>query len=255
MRGEATEDPADPGPATDSPKVLWVTGAGSGMGRAAAVAAAPGRRIALSGRRPEPLAETASLVQSAGGEALVLPLDAREPEALAAAHDRLRASWGGVDELVLSAGLNAPKRTWADQSIAELEAVIDTNLTAVARIVDAVLPDLRERGGGQVVIVSSYSAWRFSPYAGVAYSASKSALASICQTLNAQEAAHGIRACHLCPGDVDSDFLDLRPAVPGPEARAVMLTPEDVARAVRFVLASPPHVRIDELVISPVSQT
>ncbi|HYI57285.1 MAG TPA: SDR family NAD(P)-dependent oxidoreductase [Microlunatus sp.] len=234
--------------------VLWVTGAGSGMGRAAAVAAAAGRRVALSGRREELLTETAAMIEQAGGEAMVLPLDARSPDAIADARARIRSRWGGVDGLVLSAGLNTPRRSWGDQSMTELEAVIATNLTSVARMVDAVLPDLRERRGGQVVVVSSYSAWRFSPYAGVAYSASKSALASICQTLNAQEAAHGIRACHLCPGDVDSDFLELRPVVPDPEARAVMLTPEDVGRAVLFVLDSPPHVRIDELVISPVSQ-
>jgi NADP-dependent 3-hydroxy acid dehydrogenase YdfG len=236
-------------------KVLWVTGAGSGMGRAAAIAAAPGRRVALSGRRFDPLVETAALVEGAGGEALVLPLDARDPAAIAEAHDRIAGDWGGVDDVVLSAGLNTPQRTWADQSMADLEAVIATNLTAVARLIDAVLPDLRQRGGGQVVVVSSYSAWRFTPYAGVAYSASKSALAAICQTLNAQEAGNGVRACHLCPGDVDSDFLLLRPVVPEPESRAVMLSPDDVARAVLFVLDSPPQVRIDELVISPLSQT
>lgn len=234
-------------------RVLWVTGAGSGMGRASAVAAAPGRRVALSGRRPEPLAETAAMVEAAGGEALVLPLDARDPEALLAAHEQITEAWGGVSDLVLSAGLNARQRTWADQSMAELDAIIQTNLTGVARIVDLCLPDLR-KAGGQVVVISSYSAWRFTPYAGVAYSASKSALAAVCQTLNAQEAKHGVRACHLCPGDVDSEFLRLRPTEPVAEARAVMLRPDDIGRAVAFVLDSPAHVRIDELVISPISQ-
>ena len=84
---------------------------------------------------------------------------------------------------------------------------------------------------------------------------SKSALRSLCQTLNVQEAAYGVRACHLCPGDVDTDFLTLRPQVPGNEARSVMLRPDDVGRAVSFVLQSPPWVRIDELLISPVAQT
>ena len=143
------------------------------MGRAAAVAAAPGRRVALSGRRPEPLAETAAQIERAGGEALVLPLDARDGAAVSEAHAAITSAWGGVDDLVLSAGLNTPQRTWADQSIAAVEEVIATNLTAVARTVDAVLPDLRSRGGGQVVVVSSYAGWRYSPYAGVAYSASK----------------------------------------------------------------------------------
>ena len=239
---------------TADSRVLWVTGAGSGMGRSAAVAAAADRRVVLSGRRLDRLEETARLVERAGGEALVLPLDARDGDALAAAHAAISAAWGSVDDLVLSAGLNTPRRTWADQSMSEVQAVIATNLTAAVQTVDTVLPDLRT-AGGQVVVISSYSAWRFTPFAGVAYSASKSALRALCQTLNAQEASYGVRACHLCPGDVDTDFLSLRPHVPGDEARSVMLRPDDVARAVNFVLQSPPWVRIDELVISPVSQT
>ena len=236
-------------------RVLWVTGAGSGMGRAAAVAAARGgRRVALSGRREDALEQTRGLVDEAGGEGLVLPLDTNDAAAVAAAHERIGASWGGVDDLVLSAGLNDPRRTWADQSVSTFEAVLATNLTGVVRVVDASLGDLR-RSGGQVVVVSSYSGWRFSPGAGVAYSASKTALTAVCQTLNAQEAGHGVRACHLCPGDVDTDFLRLRPAVPEADARTRMLTPDDVARAVLFVLDSPAHVRVDELVLSPVSQT
>jgi NADP-dependent 3-hydroxy acid dehydrogenase YdfG len=155
---------------------------------------------------------------------------------------------------VLAAGLNTPRRAWADQSMAEAEDVIATNLNATLQTVHTVLPDLRASGGGQVVMVSSYSAWRFTPYAGVAYSASKAALAALCQTINVQEAAHGIRACHLCPGDVATDFLRFRPVVPDAQAQSAMLSPHDVGRVVRFVLESPPHVRIDELVISPIAQ-
>jgi NADP-dependent 3-hydroxy acid dehydrogenase YdfG len=237
-----------------SGRVLWVTGAGSGMGRASAVAAArAGRRVALSGRREDALAETARLVEEAGGEAVVLPLEVADAGAVGQARDRIAEQWGRVDDLVLAAGLNTRQRTWSDQSLGEFGDVVATNLTGVVTVVDAALPDLRE-AGGQVVVVSSYSAWRFSPGAGVAYAASKTALTIVCQTLNAQEARHGVRACHLCPGDVDTDFLRLRPQVPGADARAVMLTPDDVGRAVLFVLESPAHVRVDELVISPVSQ-
>lgn len=233
-------------------RVLWVTGAGSGMGRAAAVAAAQrGWRVALSGRRAEPLEETARLVDDAGGEALVVPLDAGDPAAVRSGHTFIAERWGQVTDLVLAAGLNVPQRYWRDQRLDDFSAVVATNLTGVAAVVDAVLPDLRTHGG-VVVVVSSYSAWRFSPHAGVAYSASKTAVGALCASLNEQEAAHGVRACHLCPGDVDSDFLALRPHVPDATARARMLTPDDVARAVLFVLESPPHVRVDELVISPV---
>lgn len=239
----------------DADRVLWISGAGSGMGRAVAVAAAAqGAKIALSGRRAEALTETAEQVDAAGGQGLLLPLDARDPAAVDAAHTQIAVTWGGVTDLVLAAGLNAPERYWADQSMADFEDIVATNLTAAARMIDAGLPDLRTRGSGHVIVVSSYAAWRFSPHAGVAYSASKAALASICASVNAQEAQHGIRACHLCPGDVDTDFLALRPRVPDAEARQVMLTPADVAASVLFVLSLPAHVRIDELVISPLSQ-
>lgn len=242
--------------ADSTPGVVWVTGAGSGMGRAAAVAAAArGRRVALTGRRAAAIEETARLIEDAGGRCLALPLDVLDPVAVAAGHERIVATWGAVTDLVLSAGLNTPERYWSDQTIEEFERIVATNLTAVARIIDTVLPGMRTAGRGQLVVVSSYSAWRFAPHAGVAYSAAKTALASICQSLNAQEAVHGIRSCHLCPGDVDTDFLQLRPQVPDREARAVMLSSDDVARAVMFVLEAPAHVRIDELVISPVSQT
>ncbi len=238
-----------------TPRVVWVTGAGSGMGRAAAVAAAArGWRVALSGRRAVEIDQTARLVEEAGGECLALPLDVLDSAAVAGGHERIVETWGGVTDLVLAAGLNTPARYWRDQTIEGFERIVATNLTAVARVVDTVLPAMRAAGYGQVVVVSSYSAWRFTPYAGVAYGASKTALAAICQSLNAQEGEHGIRCCHLCPGDVDTDFLELRPQVPDREARTVMLSADDVAAAIMYVLESPAHVRIDELVISPMSQ-
>ncbi len=235
--------------------VIWVTGAGSGMGRAAAVAIAPGARVVLSGRRPAALEETAALVRQAGGEALPLELDVTDAAAIDRAHDRIVATWGPVSRLVLAAGLNSPKRAWADQDLAEFESIVATNLTGVVRVVQAVLPGMRQARDGVIVIISSYAGWRLSSSPGVAYSASKVALSAIATTLNGQEAANGIRTTHLCPGDVNTDFLLMRPTVPDGEARATMLAAEDIGRCVRFVIDSPAHVVVDELVISPTSQT
>ncbi len=235
-------------------RVLWITGGGSGMGAAVAVqAASDGWTVVLSGRRAERLDAVAEQVRAAGGSADVLPLDTADVEAVATARDTLLTRHGRLDGLVLAAGLNAPERRWDDQSMADFRAIVDTNLTGVVAAVDAALPSLR-LAGGTVVVVSSYAGWSFQPGAGVAYSASKTALASVVRTLNQQGAEHGVRATHLCPGDVATDFLDRRPVVPDAAARAVMLQPEDVARAVSFVLEAPAHVRVDELVISPVAQ-
>lgn len=230
-------------------RVLWITGGGSGTGRAVArSAAAAGWAVAVSGRRADAVRET---VDSLGGAGLAVPLDVRDGDAVRAARARVVAEFGRLDGLVLSAGLNTPQRRWDDQSIAEFHDVVATNLGATATVLDAALPDLRA-SGGVVVVVSSYSGWAFHPSAGVAYSASKTALGSLVRTLNAQEADHGVRACHLCPGDVDTEFLARRPQVPDAAARSVMLTAEDVAATVQFVLDAPAHVRIDELVVSPV---
>lgn len=236
-------------------RVLWVTGGGSGMGAAAAhAAAASGWTVVLSGRRADRLHTVADAIRQAGGTADVLPLDASDQEAVVAAAATVASRHGRLDGLVLAAGLNAPERRWDDQSMERFRAVVDTNLTAVVSVVDAALPMLRASGSSVVVVVSSYAGWSFQPGAGVAYSASKTALGSVVRTLNQQEAPHGVRSTHLCPGDVATDFLDQRPQVPDAAARAVMLTPEDIGRTIGFVLDAPPHVRIDELVISPVSQ-
>lgn len=238
------------------PRVLWVTGAGSGMGRAAALEAArTGWRVALSGRTPTALTAVQEEITAAGGEAIAVPLDVTDLDQVRSAHDVVVDAWGRIDGLVLSAGLNSPQRAWANQDMTTFDRIVDTNLNAVVRVIDASLPQLRIAGHGIVVVISSYAGWQLSPFAGVAYSASKGALASVVVSLNKQEAGAGIRATHLCPGDVATGFLQQRPVVPDAAAQAVMLTAEDIGRAVGFVLESPPYVRVDELVISPVSQT
>lgn len=233
----------------DDRRVLWVTGGGSGMGAASARrAAAAGWRVVVSGRRPDALEETAAAI---GAAASALPVDVRDADAVAAARAVVLERHGRLDGLVLAAGANTPRRRWADKDIATFHDVVATNLGAVATVLDAALPDLR-RSAGVVVVVSSVAGWAHRDSAGVAYSASKTAVGSLVRSLNAEEARHGVRACHPCPGDVATDFLDLRPEVPDAAARARMLTPDDVAAAIQHVLDAPPHVRVDELVLTPV---
>ena len=230
-------------------RTAWVIGGGSGIGRAAAISiAASGGRVVVSGRRAESLNETVSL---AGERVSAIPFDATDGDALLAAHALVTSTVGPVTDLVVAAGLNAPQRLWRDQSMAEFQAIVDTNLTAVARAIDVVLPSMRAAARGTIIVVSSYAGWLPTANSGVAYSASKTALASLCVQLNWQEGAGGIRATHLCPGDVDSDFLGMRPVVPDAAARQRMMRPEDVARAIQFIIETPPHLRIDELVITP----
>ncbi|WP_308196913.1 SDR family oxidoreductase [Sinomonas terrae] len=114
--------------------MLWVTGGGSGMGRAAAVAAAAsGWKVAVSGRRPDAVAAAADDVRQQGAEALEVPVDVRDAGALREAHDRISGAWGPVNGLVVSAGLNAPRRSWSDQSMDEFADIVDTGVGEQAR--------------------------------------------------------------------------------------------------------------------------
>lgn len=236
----------------DERGTVWITGAGSGVGRATALLAADhGWSVALSGRREDALRDVAREVESRGGTARVVVLDVSRLDRVPAALADIEDVPGPVARLVVASGLNVPERYWRDQSVQRFSDVVATNLTGTAAVVSATLPGMRERGDGSIVIVSSYSGWRFSPDAGVAYSASKTALGSLVETLNAQENRNGVRACHLCPGDIDTGFLDLRPVIPDADQRRSMLSPGDVARTVWWALDAPAHVCINELVVTP----
>ena len=231
-------------------RTAWVVGGGSGIGRAVALRlAADGFRVAVSGRRAEALEAAARL---AGDGALAVPADATDDASVAAAHAGVVEALGPVGLLVCCAGTNVARRAWSEVAAADLARVVDTNLTAVARCVLPVLPGMRAAGGGQVVVVSSWAAWRHLPVAGAAYSASKTALGALVESLNAEEGRHGVRATHLCPAEVDTDILLTRPQPPSEEERARMLRPEDVAGVVSSVAGLPPHVCVNELVVSPV---
>lgn len=222
------------------------------MGRASALRlAARGFAVALSGRRAEALEAVRDEIEAAGGSAIAVPLDVGDWRAVADAHERIRRELGTVTAVVASAGLNAPNRAWADLTPESFEAIVGTNLTGCLHVAHAVLPGMRERGEGSVVFVSSFAGWRFGAMSGVAYGASKTAVGNLAQSLNDEENVNGVRACHLCPGDVDSDFLAMRPNVPDAEARSHMMTAEHVADAVEFVVMSPPEVCVNELVLTP----
>src|SRR5262249_14864017 len=139
----------------------------------------------------------------------------------------------------------------ADLSVEDWKAVMDADLTAPFLLTRALLPAMRERRRGTVINVSSMAAKRASTLSGSAYSTAKSALNSLTDSINLAERANGIRACAVCPREVSTPTLKLRPYPPSDEAMAMMLQPEDVAAAVLLVAALPHRATIDELLIRP----
>ncbi|MGY1836522.1 SDR family oxidoreductase [Blastococcus sp. SYSU DS0510] len=233
-------------------QVAVVTGGGSGIGEATAIALARnGARVAVAGRRREPLDEVVRAVTSAGGTAFAAPVDVADPEAVPAVVDAVVERWGRVDLLVNNAGLNVPQRELASVSAADWTTVVQVNLTGTFLVTQAVLPVMRSQQSGTVVNVSSIAGYRPSALSGPAYSAAKAAVNAFTETVNLAERRHGIRACAICPGEVATPILDKRPSPPSPEARATMLQPEDLAATILFVAALPQRASVELLTIQP----
>ena len=230
---------------------LVVTGAGSGVGRAVAHKfAAHGWNVALVGRRVEPLDETAALAAGATSRLASFPCDVSEAGAVAAMADGVLSRFAGVDVLVNAAGINVPQRSFVALSLDDWHAVMATNLHGAYYCVRVFLPGMRERQNGTIVNINSDVGKTARELAGPAYVSSKFGLMGLTQQINAEERRNGIRACSICPRDINTPLLDKRPQPPPTEVRARMLQPEDLAECVWLAATLPQRVVLDEISLS-----
>lgn len=184
-------------------------------------------------------------------QADAVALDVSDAAAVTDASRRILDEHGRIDLLVCSAGTNVPNRSWSALTPEAFAKVTAINLNGVAYCVGAVLPAMRAAERGSIVVVSSWAGWRFLPFTGAAYGATKMGLAPLVESINEQEGRNGIRATLVCPGEVATPILRSRP-VPPPEADlARMLRPEDVADAIVYAAGAPAHVCLNEIVIAP----
>jgi NAD(P)-dependent dehydrogenase (short-subunit alcohol dehydrogenase family) len=232
-------------------KSAVITGAGTGVGRAVAIAlVAQGWKVALIGRTLRSLNETRELCGAASACSIHV-CDIGDLKAVQRMGEEVLKSFTTVDALINAAGTNTPKRSLEQLSIEDYRSLIDTNLNGAYYCTQAFLPGMRQRGAGSIVHVVSEAAKQASPKAGPAYVMSKFGLLGLTQSINAEEKTRGIRACAILPGDIDTPLLDKRPAPPGPEARQKMLQPDDVAQCVLFVLNLPERAVVEEILIRP----
>jgi NADP-dependent 3-hydroxy acid dehydrogenase YdfG len=158
---------------------------------------------------------------------------------------------GRIDVLVNSAGLNVPKRSWKDMEIEGWDKLVQINLSGVLYCIKAVLPTMRAQKDGCIINVASWAGRHVSKMPGPAYTTTKHAVLALTHSFNMDECVNGLRACCLSPAEVATPILKLRPVVPTPEEQARMLQPDDLGRAIAFVASQPPHVCINEILISP----
>ena len=235
-------------PALDN-KVAWVTGAGSGIGEAAAFAlAAEGATVVLTGRRKEPLAAVAERI---GAKASVEPADLTDAKAVDDVVSRIVQKHSRLDILVNNAGLNIPVRNWKTISPDGIDTLLHGNLSSAFYCARAVLPQMRAQGGGQLIHTASMAGRNVSGLSGPGYTAAKHAVVAMSHTINMEECVNNIRSTALLPGEVNTPILKNRPNPLSEQDLARMLQPEHCGDLIRYVACLPASVTINEVWITP----
>lgn len=235
-------------------KTVLVTGGGTGIGRAAALAlAAEGAQVMIAGRREEKLREAAAAHEGTNPIA-VCPVDVGDLESVGRLYEQAKQALGRVDVLVNSSGVNVIKRTMAELSPTDWEKLLRINATGAFNLMTTILPEMRARGDGVVMNVSSIAGKRASLLGGVGYTASKFAMTALGLTAALEDGPRGVRITNIYPGEVNTPILENRPKPVSDEHKASILQPEDVAAAVVMIANLPPRAHVAEIVIKPTHQ-
>ncbi|MFH1566973.1 MAG: SDR family NAD(P)-dependent oxidoreductase [Gemmatimonadota bacterium] len=233
-------------------QVFLVTGGGSGVGAAVAAACArEGASVTIAGRDPGKLE---AVCRAAGTAVDSFPADVTDRAQVGALVDHVITARGRIDVLVSNAGVNVPDRSLDRLSPPDWDRVLGVNATGAFNVAHAVLPHMRRQRRGLVIAISSMAGLRVGVLGGAAYCASKHAMAALTRSIDLEEAANGIRATVISPGEIDTPILEFRPEEVTDQHRARILRPEDVAEAVVYVASQPDRVAIPELVIKPSGQ-
>ena len=234
-------------------KVVAVTGGGSGIGLATALAVSQaGASVLLTGRNIDKLAAAATGLP---GPVSVLALDVSIPGAGSELVQATIAEFGSLDVLVANAGVYVPGDLW-DGDPADFDNLIRTNVSGVINTVQAAVVAMREAGsGGDIVVTSSVSGHQ-PIYWEPVYSASKHAVQAFVHGVRRQLVGSGIRIGAVAPGVVLNDLWQVTsPAeIEAKVAAGDGVRSEDVADAIMFMLTRPRHIGIRDLVILPVNQ-
>jgi NADP-dependent 3-hydroxy acid dehydrogenase YdfG len=238
-------------------KVVAITGASSGIGRATALLLAErGAKLVLGARRVDRLEALVDAVAAAGGGASCIATDVTRRTDLAALVALACDRYGGLDVLVSNAGIGPISRFDALR-VSDWEAMIDVNVKGVLYGIAAALPVFRQRGTGHFVNVVSTAGLKIVPGQGV-YAATKNAVRTITEALR-QEAGDRLRVTGVSPGFVRTDFAD---SMTDAATKAAILSsmgdiaisPDAIARAIAFAIEQPPDVDVGDIVIRPTAQ-
>ena len=233
-------------------KIVWITGANSGIGLAVAqMFARGGAGIVLIARDAQRLQVAYDEVCTLGGHGMVAALDVADRSAVEDMARKALEAYGHVDIVVNSAGLNVFDRAMHQITGAGWDRVIEVNLTGAFNTTMAALPSMRARRDGLIVNVSSVAGIAIHTMTGVAYTASKWGLRGMSLEMAEEEWPNGIRITALHPGEVNTPIMTKRPIPVSDEDLGNMLQATDVAETVRFLALLPSRAAVPELTLMP----
>lgn len=224
-------------------KVVLITGASAGIGRASALALAQeGANLVLTARRQERLAELATAVQHLGGKAISVVGDATSEETAQHCITMATETFGTLDILINNVGVGNYKNL-IDTSAAEYDEMMDTNVRSTFLFTRYAVPVMIRQHSGTILMISSMAG--IYGFAGEAvYCATKFAQVGFAQALDKELRPHGIKVGVICPGGVKTEFALGKGRTEQSVAESGMLDPEDVASAVVLACTQSPKSRI-----------
>jgi len=241
-------------------KIVFITGASSGIGASCARAfAAQGGKVLMAARRLERIQALADELQKEHGvAAYAFQLDVRDQPAVEKAIATLPPEWEAIEVLVNNAGLSRGIDKLHEGKLQDWEEMIDTNVKGLLYVSRAVIPGMVKRGVGHIINLGSIAGHEVYP-GGNVYCATKFAVRALSQGLRMDLLGTPLRVSNVEPGMVETEFSLVR--FRGDEARAdkvydgiTPLTPDDIADAIVYCATRPPHVDVAEMTLMPVAQ-
>jgi len=241
-------------------KVVFITGASSGIGAATALAfAAQGSRLLLAARRAAKLAEVASLALERGAAAVhCISLDVRDRNDVQVAIDALPPEWAEIEVLINNAGLSRGLEKLYEGAIEDWEEMIDTNVKGMLWVTRAVVPGMVARGRGHVVNLGS-TAQELAYPGGAVYCGTKAAVKLINDGLREDLLGTPVRVSDIGAGMVETEFSEVR--FRGDKERSAKvyqnitpLMPDDVADAIVWATTRPAHVNVAHMIVTTIDQ-
>lgn len=241
-------------------KIVFITGASSGIGEAcAAYFAKAGAKLLLCARRVEAMNDLAAqLKENYGTDIFVFQLDVRQHAVVKEAIQSLPDAWRHVDVLINNAGLAAGLDHLQDGNIKDWDEMIDTNVKGLLYVTREILPQMVAKNRGHVINIGSIAGHELYPK-GAVYCATKFAVNALSRGLRMDLFGTKIRVTTIDPGAVQTNFSNVRFKGDAGRAAAVYegmqpLTPNDVADTALYCASCPPHVNISEVIIMPTDQ-